>query len=167
LEPSKEIQAPQIADPREIRLRPSRRSMALTLFASFAALGVIAFAPLPLWLRVAFIILWAVASMIEFRAQRLLAANAVLAFRVFDRDSQAVAKGEAPLGLEVRMNAQASIRRGVVLTGCFVAPWFTALRYRLEGDAPWRRYWPRVIPLWPDSLDTEAFRELRVLLKWK
>ena len=56
---------------------------------------------------------------------------------------------------------------GIVLPRAFVAPWFTALRYQLPGDAAWRRWWPRVMPLWADSLDAAEFRKIRVALKWK
>jgi hypothetical protein len=167
LDPTNENQAQATDDPRWIRLRPSRRSMALTVLASIAALGVIGWVPLPFWLRVAFIVLWAGASIIEFRAQGHIAAGAVMGLRLFDRDPARVGKGETALGIEIKTRRDTTRRAGVVLTGCFVTSWFTAIRYRLDGDARWRRVWPRVVPLWPDSLDAEPFRELRVMLKWK
>lgn len=163
-----------VGDARWIELRPSLRALVLTAAAAGAALAVIVLAPLPLWPRVGFIVLWVAASLIEFRAQRLQAGGSVLALRLFERERAAVARGEAALAIEVctrrdvqKGAAAPSPRRGVVLDGCFVAPWFTAIRFRLDDDPAWRRAWPRVVALWPDSIDAEQFRQLRVLLKWK
>jgi toxin CptA len=48
-----------------------------------------------------------------------------------------------------------------VLPSSFVASYLTILNYKVE-----RRYWQRSIVLLPDNVDAEAFRQLRVWLRW-
>ncbi len=47
------------------------------------------------------------------------------------------------------------------LPGCFVAPWLVVLRWRPEGSR-----FARTVLLPPDAVEAEAFRRLRVLLRW-
>jgi hypothetical protein len=50
---------------------------------------------------------------------------------------------------------------GQVVPGSFVAPWLVVVRWRPEG----RRFTrPVLVP--PDAVDGDAFRRLRVLLRW-
>ena len=50
---------------------------------------------------------------------------------------------------------------GVLQAGCFVAPWLTIVRWRPEGAR-----FDRTIVVLPDMIEAEAFRRLRVLLRW-
>lgn len=63
-------------------------------------------------------------------------------------------------GIEVEAPSGAR-RAGAVRPGSFVAPWLTVVRWRAEGG--WR---DRTILLLPDMVEAEAFRRLRVLLRW-
>lgn len=51
---------------------------------------------------------------------------------------------------------------GALRDGCFVAPWLAILRWRPDGA---RR--DRTLLVAPDMLDAEAFRRLRVILRWR
>jgi toxin CptA len=68
----------------------------------------------------------------------------------------------------------------MILGSSFVAPYLTVLELRpLEPSAGssgtgirewWRKRWkhrPRSVVILPDAIDAEAFRQLRVLLRWK
>jgi hypothetical protein len=52
-------------------------------------------------------------------------------------------------------------RHGVARDGSFVAPWLTIVRWRPEGARL-----DRTILILPDMLGEDAFRALRVLLRW-
>ena len=52
-------------------------------------------------------------------------------------------------------------RMGVLRDGSFVAPWLTLVRWRPAGA-----WLDRTFLLVPGMLDPEAFRRLRVLLRW-
>lgn len=51
---------------------------------------------------------------------------------------------------------------GNLRDGSFVAPWLTIVRWRPAGA-----WLDQAVVVLPDMLAPEAFRELRVLLKWK
>ncbi len=68
-------------------------------------------------------------------------------------------------GIRLLMGSAGAVQEGIVASGAFVTPFFTAIPYRLEGDPIWRP--ARILSLWPDSLEREAFRVLRVRLKWR
>lgn len=172
-------QAPQEeADPRWVNLRPSCLAIGITAVAAAAALAVILLTPLPIWLRGFFLLFWVVASYIEFSAAALMPKRAVVAFALRDADpmpemSDTTDSPGSPLKLDLRLRgvktlaAAPEIHDATVLYGGVVTPWFTTLKYRLPDDAKWRRWWPRVVPVWSDAIDAEAFRKLRVALKWK
>ncbi len=163
-------------DPRWITLRVSRINLGLNLGGALLAFPVMFLLhELPDWVRFSLALGLALSLAWDLRLILLKARASVGAFRVFDLDppKDSVATVDSPkLGIRVRFanaksNAAAPEREGVVLRKAFVSPWFTALRYRLPDDPAWRRGWPRVIPLWPDSIDAEEFRKIRVALKWK
>jgi len=53
------------------------------------------------------------------------------------------------------------VRSGIVQPRCFVAPWLTLVRWRPEGA-----WFDRTFVVLPDMADADAFRRMRVLLKW-
>jgi hypothetical protein len=163
-------------DPRWITLRISRINLGLNLVGALLAFPVMYLLDeVPGGLRLTLAVGLALSLAWDLRLILLKARDSVGAFRVYDLDppKDSVANADSPkLGIRVRFanaksNAAAPERDGVVLRKAFVSPWFTALRYRLPDDPAWRRWWPKVIALWPDSLDADEFRKIRVALKWK
>jgi len=183
-----EVQAPEnkSVDPRWITLRVSRINLGITIFGALLAFPVMLLVSgMPPWIRISLLVAFVCSMAWDLRLILLKGRNSVGAFYLFDLDPQlaAAGPGEQPgkrdagvdstrLGIRIRFANAAKHPAcagydGIVLRRAFVSPWFTALRYRLPGDAAWRRGWPRVIPLWADSLDAGEFRKIRVALKWK
>ena len=138
-------------------------------------------------IRIGLLVLFSIAMAWDLRLILLRGRQSVRAFYLFDRDPALIAaagitqapdggsgpsRGRPALSIRVRL-ARAPLAEGAegiegeVLGGSFVSPWFAAVRFRLPGDPPWRRWLPRIIPLWCDSIDADQFRRTRVLLKWK
>jgi hypothetical protein len=170
--PQVQASAPVEADPRWLELRPSRIALGVTFLAAATALAVIALTPLPPWLRVVFLVLWVAISYLEFTSAALVSRRSVVAFALRDADRAIEAAGpRITVDLRLRgpksLSAPPKIPDAEVLEGGVVTPWFTAIKYRLPNDAYWRKFCPRVVPVWVDALDAEQFRKLRVALKWK
>ena len=53
------------------------------------------------------------------------------------------------------------VRTGTLRPGSFVAPWLAIVRWRADGAR-----WERTVPILPGMLDAEAFRRLRVVLRF-
>ena len=168
----------QNQDPRWLRLRPSRIHLAVTMGGALAAVIILTLLHLPWWVRLVLMAAISFLAVREIRRARLLGCGAVTAFYLLDMKSPTdAAEGSnaaesAVLAIRLRHNAVQSQKvaaevEGVVLVGAYVTPWFTSLPYRLPTDPGWRQWWPRIIALWPDSLDADAFRRVRVQLKWK
>lgn len=75
----------------------------------------------------------------------------------------------AVVGLRLEQECRAAFRRldgetleGPLLGSSFVSPWLTVLKIRPDG----RRLAVSLVIL-PDAVEREAFRRLRVLLRWK
>ena len=163
-------------DPRWILLRVSRINLFVNGVGVMVALGLLAMVPLSHWLRAALAVVFVSAFLWDLRLILLRSIQSVSAFYLFDLDTvpeQAVTSTQpAKMGIRVRYAiasglADAREDEGDILSGAFVSPWFTAVRYKLPHDPRWRKWWPRIIPLWSDSLAADAFRQLRVALKWK
>jgi hypothetical protein len=172
------VQEPERAaiDPRWIPLRVSRINMTISALGVLLALGALALVPLQQWIRLGLAAAFLGAFVWDLRLILMLTRQSVGSFYLFDLDaiphSGDSASPRAKLGIRLRyvITDRLLVQReaeGVVLSGAFVSPWFTALRYALPQDPRWRRWWPHIIPLWPDSLPAEAFRTVRVALKWK
>ena len=176
-----EISENRSPDPRWIAVRVSRINLGITvLFASVSFPLLWFINGIPMSIRYAFMAALALSLISDLWLILLKGRYSVAAFYLFDLDQESSPRtGEqsppaphAPrLGIRVRFaNGTTHIhaeRDGVVMRAAFVSPWFTALRYQLTDDAVWRRGWPRLIALWPDNLDAEAFRKVRMALKWK
>lgn len=108
----------------------------------------------------------------EVRLVLLGGANAVRAFYLVELDAGATGGNDSEaatratkLGIRLQCN-NAAIQQGEVSDGAFVMPWFAAVPYRLPGDGRIRKFWPRTLPLWRDSMNAEDFRAVRVRLRW-
>lgn len=162
-------------DPRWIAIRVSRVNLAVTLAGAAAAFPALFLVPIAPGARAALLVAFLLAMTVDLVLLLLRLPASVIAFHLVDLDRLVPAGGSEPgpaQGIRIRQRGRWGAptgpeREGVVLAGSFVTPWFTALRYRLPQDAAWRRAWPRVIPLWPDSIAPDDFRRTRVALKWK
>jgi hypothetical protein len=61
----------------------------------------------------------------------------------------------------MRENVARVVDLASVVDGSFVAPWLTIIRWRPEGA-----WFDRTIVVLPDMLPADAFRELRLRLRW-
>ena len=163
-------------DPRWISLRVSRINLLMNSVGVLAALGMLALVPLPAWLRMGLAVVFVAAFLWDLRLILLKSRQSVDAFYLFDLDAAAENRSAslqaAKLGIHVRYALASGLQPkreadGAILSGAFVSPWFTAIRYALPLDPRWRKWWPHIIPIWPDSADAESFRRARVALKWK
>ena len=172
-------------DTRWIALRVSHIDLCITLvFASISIPLLLFIGGVPAWLRFGLLAVLVLSLISDVWLTLQKGRHSVAAFYLFDldsetppaaKDSSEVQSTPAPhaprLGIRVKFANGArhlhAERDGVVMRATFVSPWFTALRYQLAGDVAWRRGWPRMIALWPDNLNADAFRKVRVALKWK
>lgn len=163
-------------DPRWIHLRVSHINLTISAAGTLLALAMLALVPLPTWVRFGLAVAFLGAFVWDLRLILMKSQQSVSGFYLFDLDAapQPASSTSAPakLGVRVRYAIASGLlapreAEGVVLSGAFVSPWFTALRYALPQDPRWRKWWPHIIPLWPDSVAAEAFRKVRVALKWK
>ena len=165
-----------IDDSRWIVLRVSRINLAIDTVGVLMALVMLALVPLAEWVQIGLGAVFLVAFVWDLRLVLLKAPDSVGAFYLFDLDVAPEPAVTSPspqkLGIRVRYALKSGLAltreaEGVVVQGAFVSPWFTALRYALPQDARWRKWWPHIIPIWPDSVDAESFRRMRVALRWK
>lgn len=172
------VQEPKRAaiDPRWIPLRVSRINLAISVAGVLLALAMLLLVPLPTWVRFGLAAAFLGAFVWDLRLILMKSQQSVSGFYLFDLDvtpqTGSPTPSRAKLGIRVRYAIASGLlgqreAEGVVLSGAFVSPWFTALRYALPQDPRWRKWWPHIIPLWPDSVAAEAFRKVRVALKWK
>ena len=163
-------------DPRWILLRVSRINLLLSVVGVLLSFIVLALVSLPMWLRVALAGIFFASFLWELRLTLLKGNRSVNAFYLFDLDAAPdldnMSLQPEKLGIRLRYGGNAGFQatreaQGVILHGAFVSPWFTAVRYLLPQDPRWRKWWPHIIPIWPDSIAADAFRRVRVALKWK
>jgi hypothetical protein len=143
----------------DIELRPSRQLAVLLVAAHLAAVAVVWSLELSiavhiaLKLAIAASLVWALAKNGWFGYER-----APVALRI-----EPAGKSGEPDAIEVRHRSGKTVR-GCVVDGSFVAPYLTVVRYR-AADA--RRFsMDKSVLIFPDSLERELFRRLRVRLKW-
>lgn len=60
------------------------------------------------------------------------------------------------------VGADGRLQAGRLAEGSFVAPWLTVVRWLPDGA-----WLSRAVVIAPDAVDAEAFRRLRVLLRWR
>ena len=71
------------------------------------------------------------------------------------------------IAVDLAERVEARLHDGAVVArrlrdGCFVAPWLTIVRWRPDGAR-----FTRTILVAPDAVDAEAYRRLRILLRWR
>lgn len=174
----------QIQDPRWIQLKPSRFALMVNGLGSVLAVAIVLFL-LPndafaVWLKAVLLIALGGAIWLHLRDALLLSSSATTAFYLLELDAKPSLDADPLDGKDTKVETQgmrlsyakpsgaheigATAR---IQTGAFVTPWFTAIPYLLENDPGWRKFWPHVLPIWRDSLDADAFRRVRVQLKWR
>lgn len=172
-------------DPRWIALRVSRIDLGITLVFALISISLLLFVGgVPSWLRYFLMAALVLTLVSDLWLTLQKGRYSVAAFYLFDLDSEPppMAKDSSDaksspsphtprLGIRVKFaNGTKHLhaeRDGIVMRATFVSPLFTALRYQLANDVAWRRRWPRMIALWPDNLNADAFRKVRMALKWK
>ena len=143
----------------EIVLKPSCQLAFLLVIAHGIAVAVVWVLELPIELHIALKLAIA-ASLIYALLQNgwLGLGTAPVTLRVIPAHLANLADT-----IELRLR-NGSTMRGSILAGSFVAPYLTVLRFQSETA---RRFSPgRSLVVFPDSLDGESFRALRVRLKW-
>lgn len=167
--------AQTVDDPRWIAIRVSRINLGVTVLGAVLAVPMLFVVPIPPVVRAVLLGLFLGAMVLDLLFALLILPTSVVAFQLVGHEAPtpAAGTGERP-ALAVRIcqrgrtgMLEQPVKDAIVLAGSFVTPWLTVIRYRLPGDLAWRRAWPRVIPIWPDSIPQEDFRRTRVALKWK
>jgi hypothetical protein len=167
-------------DPRWIALNPSNTNLVLTLGSGVIACAALWLIDIPEWVRAGILLLAFVVLSMDVYLVRLKSRDAVGAFYLFERDVVVMADGDVAqspqkeLCVRIRYRNTAKLKspaeaevEGVVHKTPYVSTYFSTIPYRLPSDPAWRRYMPRTISLWADSLDHEQFRQVRVQLKWR
>ena len=133
-----------------LQLRFSRTLGALLIVAHLASLALVWIAPLP--------------GSVQFAASLLLLASCLFYLR---RDCLLLAPGSIIcLRFDQEGAGRYQVRNGewfeaTLLGSSLVTPWLSVLNYKPETGRGMRS-----AVLFPDSIDAEDYRKLRVLLRW-
>jgi toxin CptA len=157
-----------------VRLKPSVRLAIILCVAHFAAIGLMWPLSMPIAAKLA--------------GSALLASSLILYLRhhVAKRSPRSVLGFELTDDMTCILETKEGSIACAILGSTFVAPYLTVLELKpmesqeestgssvtkLTGWRGWRRYRRKHAPLslviLPDAIDTETFRQLRVLLRWK
>ncbi len=157
-----------------VRLKPSFRLAAILGTAHFAAIGL-------LWPLM-------VPPGIKLAGSAMLAASLVLYWRhhIARRSRRSILGFELTEDMHCILETKEGNIACMILGSSFVAPYLTVLELKpLESPEEstgssvtkpreWRGWWrnhrkhfSRSLVILPDAIDAEAFRQLRVLLRWK
>ncbi len=134
-----------------IAIGPSRRVAAFVTAISSVAIACVLLSSLP-------------AAPAGAACAALLAAGVTALRRDARREgSGAVDRLVVDLDGRVEASGGAGTRvAGRLVLGSFVAPWLTVVRWRPDGSRL-----ARTVLVPPDAVDPDAFRRLRVLLRWR
>ena len=152
-----------------IQLKPSMRLAVMLSLAHFFAIGLLWPLMLPATVKLTGSVLLALSLFFYLRRYALLRSpESVMGLELSD---------EMACTLELRNGERITC---TLLGSSFVAPYLTVLELKpqkLQGLLqsmippvslkPLRRFLPRSVVILPDAIDTEKFRQLRVLLRWK
>lgn len=134
-----------------ITLKSSRSLAALLIIAHSVAGTVLLLLPVAIWPLLAMILLLAVSAWYVVQRHALLRLpSSVIGLKLMD---------EGKLDM---LTASGNWHEAQLGTEQFVNPRLTIVSYRCEGTR-----WTRHVVIVADMLDAEAFRELRVRLKWR
>jgi toxin CptA len=134
-----------------LTLRPSRRLAALLVLIHLVALAALGTLTLALWIRLALAVALAAALARALRRHALL--------QGCDAIVEITCAADGRLSLEQR---DGTCRDAEVLAGSTVHPLAVLLRVRVAG-----RRAARAVVVFPDSVEDDEFRRLRVWLRWK
>lgn len=151
-----------------VRLKPSIRLAIILGMAHFTAIGLLWPLTLPVSVRLAGSVILLASLILYLRHHVMLrSSRSVLGFELSDDITCLLETKEGKIAC-------------MILGSTFVAPYLTVLELeplKSQGGAPtagvvgwWRKhrkYSPRSVMVLPDAIDAEAFRQLRVLLRWK
>ena len=133
-----------------VALKPSCQLAAVLTAAHVAAAVALVPLYLPLWAKLSVTLLIAASLAYTVRRHALLVSRAALT------------------GIELREMDRAAIRTRAdtweearILGTTYVSPVLTVVNLRVTG-----RIFPRHLLIVPDNVDADAFRRLRVLLRW-
>lgn len=174
------------ADIRWVPLKPSHVNLALTLIAPICAVALLFIVDLPAGGRAVIALAVFVVTLIDVYFVRQSNARAIAALSLQRREADVAGDAGATAGMRpgkigeqqqklvLRLRYRFPARVGgvteveaLVLPRCYVSTYFTSISYLMPGDPAWRRWFPRVLPIWADGIDAEEFRRIRVLLKWR
>lgn len=162
-----------------VSLRPSKTSLFLTLALPLAAALVLFLLDLSQAVRLGLLCVLLLVTVVDVYQVLQKHRGAVIAFRVrriVADTAPAVVAGAAQLRrgadllIDLRQRPAAGQTIGIettaqVLPQTYVSVYFTSVAYRRDADPAWRRYLPRILAVWPDAVDAEAYRQVRVLLR--
>jgi len=132
-----------------LALAPSRPAACAIAGAAAATLALLAFTPGPAGVRILAATWVACAALEAIHSRALLRGpRAVRSLRLAGREIEAE-------------DGNGRLRGGELRPGSFVAPWLTVVRWRPRGA-----WFDRSIALLPGMVDADAFRRLRVILRW-
>ena len=117
--------------------------------AALATVVLVALAPGPLAVRIVAVTWVACAALEAVHSRALL------------RGSRAARHMRIAAGVIEVEDGNGRLRTGKLRPGSFVAPWLTIVRWRPDGA-----WCDRTVPLLPGMLEAEAFRRLRVVLRF-
>ena len=134
-----------------VHLKPSRRLTIILSLAHFAAAGALWSLALSFAVKLAGVAILVISLIYYLRKDSLLSAkDAVAAFELSDE-------------MQCTLTTQSGESIVCAIQGStFVAPYLTVLNLKPEN-----RFFTRSVVIFPDSIDAEAYRRLRVLLRWK
>ncbi|MEO8767848.1 MAG: protein YgfX [Nitrosospira sp.] len=152
-----------------IQLKPSMRLAVMLSLAHFSAIGLLWPLMLPATVKLTGSVILALSLFFYLRRYALLRSpESVVGLKLSD---------EMACTLELRSGERITC---TLLGSSFVAPYLTVLELKPQklrellqslippvSPKPLRRFFPRSVVILSDGIDTEKFRQLRVLLRWK
>ncbi len=180
-----------IQDPRWILLKPSLTNLILTLGAALLACASLWLIDIDEWVRAVILLAALILLVFDIYLIRFKSSDAIDAFYLFEREAAPILPKPTPAADHLPAAAEKSVElvlrihfanpgkrtrmldiyrseaEVVVTRSPYVSTYFTSIPYRFPNDPAWRRWFPRVLALWADSLDRERFRQVRIRLKWR
>ena len=136
--------------PIKLNLKPSYWLAALLTFSSLGACIIVLCLPMPISLKIL------VCVPIVLAATYFIAQDALIFFPWSFAGLALNTKGELSVTRKDRLDCAAS-----VLDSSFVAAYLTVLNLKISGSR-----WRRNMLITPDRVDGDAFRQVRVWLRW-